>query len=41
MRGLFGVMILQIASCYGLHVEDDLATIIPNYEKEMESEANE
>lgn len=33
MRGVFGVMVLQIASCYGLNVEDDLASIMPNYEK--------
>lgn len=29
MRGLFGVMVLQIAVCYGLDVEDDLASTIP------------
>lgn len=29
MRGTFGAMITQIASAYGLDVEDDLATIIP------------
>lgn len=29
MRGLFGVMIMQIASSYGLDVEKDLASIMP------------
>ena len=29
MRGVFGVMIGQIAKAYGLNVEDDLARIIP------------
>ncbi len=29
MRGLFGVIIGQIAKAYGLDVEDDLAQIIP------------
>lgn len=30
MRGIFGVMIGQMAVAYGLDVEDDLAQIIPN-----------
>ena len=30
MRGLFGVMIMSIASTYGLDVEDELASIIPD-----------
>lgn len=30
MRGVFGVMIGQIAAAYGLDVEDDLAEIIPD-----------
>lgn len=38
MRGVFGVMILQIASSYGLSVENDLASIIPNYEQDLEDE---
>lgn len=29
MRGVFGIMIMQIASSYGLDVEEDLASIIP------------
>lgn len=29
MRGVFGIMIGQIASSYGIDVEDDLAQIIP------------
>ncbi|WP_432718624.1 DUF6650 family protein [Pectinatus frisingensis] len=29
MRGTFGTMVTQIASAYGLNVEDDLANIIP------------
>lgn len=29
LRGVFGVMIGQIAKAYGLDVEDDLAQIIP------------
>ena len=29
LRGLFGVMIGQIAKAYGLDVEDELAQIIP------------
>lgn len=30
MRGVFGVMIGQIAAAYGLDVEDDLAQILPD-----------
>ncbi len=33
MRGTFGNMIAQIAAAYGLDVEDDLATIIPDSEQ--------
>lgn len=33
MRGIFGNMIAQIAAAYGLDVEDDLATIIPDSEQ--------
>lgn len=42
MRGVFGIMILQIASAYGLDVEDNLASIMPNYEikEEKGSENN-
>lgn len=29
LRGLFGVMIMQIATTYGLDVENDLANILP------------
>lgn len=32
MRGTFGNMIAQIATAYGVDVEDDLATIIPEKE---------
>lgn len=40
MRGVFGVMILQIASAYGLNVEDDLSSIMPNYETKIYEEDN-
>jgi len=30
LRGVFGIMIGQIAKAYGLDVEDDLASIIPD-----------
>lgn len=29
MRGVFGIMIMQIATSYGLDVEEDLASIMP------------
>lgn len=41
MRGVFGIMILQIASSYGLSVENDLASIIPNYEQGLDGELDE
>lgn len=41
MRGVFGIMILQIASCYGLNVEDDLASIMPNFELKTGGDNNE
>lgn len=40
MRGVFGIMILQIASAYGLNVEDSLASIMPNYEIKTEKESD-
>ena len=40
MRGVFGIMILQIASGYGLSVEDGLVFIVPNYEKDLDGEIN-
>jgi hypothetical protein len=30
MRGTFGIMIAQIATAYGLNIEDDLSSILPN-----------
>ena len=37
MRGTFGNMIVQIASAYGLDVEDDLASILPDSEQNSTS----
>lgn len=34
MRGVFGIHIAQIAAKYGLDVEDDLATLIPDQDKD-------
>jgi hypothetical protein len=38
MRGTFGNMIAQIAAAYGLDVEDELASIIPDSEHDDEVE---
>ena len=38
MRGTFGNMIAQIAAAYGLDIEDDLASIIPDSEQDNGTE---
>ena len=33
LRGTFGIMIAQIAVAYGINVEEELASILPNKEE--------
>jgi hypothetical protein len=41
LRGVFGIHIAQIAAQYGLDVEDQLATILPADEKEIEKHGSQ